>query len=244
MKTLKTIALISLVVLIIFTGCNGKENPDKTSGTQETPSMGNSETPQVEQGKTPDSQETPVKEKTVASTTEEEHDKTSDKSEEKGKLLFEMKTSKGTMKGEFYPDSAPNTVLNFVTLSKKKFYDGLTFHRVVPDFVIQGGDPEGTGEGGPGYTIPAEFNDIEHQPGVLSMARSQDPDSAGSQFFICLTREQCKHLDGSYTAFGKVTEGFEVAQKIEQGDKIEEIKIIGELPEELKGKEVKKSSEQ
>jgi len=157
MKTLKTIALISLVVLMIFTGCNGKENADKTTGTQETPSMGNSETPQAEQGKTPNTQETPVTAKTVAATTEEEQDKTpgtketqKSSSEEKGKLLFEMKTSKGTMKGELYPDVAPNTVLSFVTLSKKKFYNGLTFHRVEPDFVIQGGDPEGTGEGGAG----------------------------------------------------------------------------------------------
>ena len=100
-----------------------------------------------------------------------------------------MKTSKGTMKGELYPDVAPNTVLSFVTLSKKKFYNGLTFHRVVPDFVIQGGDPEGTGEGGPGYTIPAEFNDIKHDEGILSMARAMDPDSAGSQFFICLSEQ-------------------------------------------------------
>ncbi|MEQ8171928.1 MAG: peptidylprolyl isomerase [Candidatus Eremiobacterota bacterium] len=242
MKTLKTIALISLVVLMIFTGCNGKENSDKTSAIQETPSAGNTETPLIEQGKTPATEETPVKD--VTANTEEEQDKTSHKSEEKGKLLFEMKTSKGTMKGELYPDVAPNTVLSFVTLSKKKFYNGLTFHRVVPDFVIQGGDPEGTGEGGPGYTIPAEFNDIKHDEGILSMARAMDPDSAGSQFFICLSREHCKHLDNQYAVFGKVTEGFEVAKEIEPGDKIEEIKIIGELPEDLKGKEVKKSSEQ
>lgn len=243
MKTLKTIALISLVVLMIFTGCNGQERSDKTPGSQETPSTVAAETPQ---DKTPDTQETPVKEKTVASTPQEEEDtqKKDTSSEEKGKLLFEMKTSKGIMKGELYPDVAPNTVLSFVTLSNKKFYNGLTFHRVEPNFVIQGGDPEGTGAGGPGYTIPAEFNDIKHEEGILSMARAMDPDSAGSQFFICLSREYCKHLDNQYTVFGKVTEGFEVARKIEAGDKIEEIKITGEMPEKLKGKEIKKSSEQ
>jgi cyclophilin family peptidyl-prolyl cis-trans isomerase len=235
MKTLIAVALISLVVLIIFTGCNGQEKAEKTPGAQETPSMETTvvATPSTEKDKTPAPEATPTKSKSQE-----------DKKSDSGKLLFEMKTSKGTMKGELYPDSAPNTVLSFVTLSNKKFYNGLTFHRVVPEFVIQGGDPEGTGEGGPGYTIPAEFNDIEHQPGILSMARSHDPDSAGSQFFICLTREKSKHLDGSYTVFGKVTEGFKVAKEIMAGDKIEEIKIIGELPKELKGKEIKKSSEQ
>jgi len=158
------------------------------------------------------------------------------------KLTFVIKTDKGDMKGELYPDSAPNTVLNFVTLAKKGFYNGLTFHRVVPGFVIQGGDPTGTGSGDPGYSIPAEFNDRPHEEGTLSMARSQHPDSAGCQFFVCLTREQCKHLDGQYTVFGQVTEGKEIASKIQAGDKINEIIISGELPKELQGKEVKKSN--
>lgn len=126
------------------------------------------------------------------------------------------------------------------TLSKAGFYNGLTFHRVVKDFVIQGGDPEGTGEGGPGYNIPAEFNKREHQPGTLAMARASDPDSGGSQFYICITRESCKHLDGKYTVFGQVTEGLDVISKIEQGDKIEEIMTIGDLPKELQGKEITK----
>ena len=154
--------------------------------------------------------------------------------------VFIIKTVKGTMKGELYPDSAPNTVLNFVTLSKAGFYNGLTFHRVVKDFVIQGGDPNGDGTGGPGYNIPAEFNKREHQPGTLAMARASEPDSGGSQFYICITRETCKHLDGKYTVFGQVTEGLDVISKIEQGDKIEEIMIIGDLPKELQGKEITK----
>ena len=120
------------------------------------------------------------------------------------------------MKGELYPEIAPNTVNNFISLIKKGFYDGLIFHRVIPGFMIQGGDPEGIG--GPGYSIKGEFtdngfkNDLKHEPGVLSMARAMDPDSAGSQFF--LMHKSSPHLDGQYAAFGKVTEGLEVVDKI------------------------------
>ncbi|MFA1820225.1 peptidylprolyl isomerase [Virgibacillus oceani] len=119
---------------------------------------------------------------------------------------------------ELYPEIAPNTVANFVSLVEDGFYDGLIFHRVIPGFMIQGGDPEGNGTGNPGYGIPGEFssngfeNDLEHERGILSMARSQDPDSAGSQFFIIT--ELSPHLDGDYAAFGEVTEGMEVADEI------------------------------
>jgi peptidyl-prolyl cis-trans isomerase B (cyclophilin B) len=119
---------------------------------------------------------------------------------------------------ELYPEIAPNTVANFVSLVEDGFYDGLIFHRVIPGFMIQGGDPEGNGTGNPGYAIPGEFssngfeNDLEHDRGVLSMARSQDPDSAGSQFFIMT--ELSPHLDGDYAAFGEVTEGMDVADEI------------------------------
>jgi len=122
------------------------------------------------------------------------------------------------MKGELYPDIAPNTVNNFISLVKKGFYDGLTFHRVIPGFMIQGGCPQGTGMGGPGYRIPGEFsgngfkNNLAHTPGVLSMARAQHPDSAGSQFFIM--HKTSPHLDGQYAAFGKITEGLDVVDKI------------------------------
>lgn len=122
------------------------------------------------------------------------------------------------MKAELYPDVAPNTVNNFISLIQKKFYDGVIFHRVIRGFMIQGGDPEGTGMGGPGYSIPGEFsqngfqNDLLHTPGVLSMARSMMPDSAGSQFFIM--HQTSPHLDGAYAAFGKVIEGLEVVNKI------------------------------
>jgi len=124
----------------------------------------------------------------------------------------------GVMTVELYPEVAPNTVNNFIFLAKSGFYDGLIFHRVIPGFMIQGGDPEGIGVGGPGYSIKGEFtqngfrNDLRHEPGVLSMARSSRPDSAGSQFFIMV--EKAPHLDGAYAAFGKVTSGMEVANAI------------------------------
>lgn len=122
------------------------------------------------------------------------------------------------MKGELYPEIAPQSVGNFIALANKGFYDGLIFHRVIPGFMIQGGDPKGTGMGGPGYSIKGEFamngveNNLKHTPGVLSMARSMMPNSAGSQFFIMTSTSP--HLDGQYAAFGKVLEGMEVATKI------------------------------
>lgn len=122
------------------------------------------------------------------------------------------------MRAELYPEVAPNTVLNFISLVKKGFYDNLIFHRVINGFMIQGGDPDGTGMGGPGYGIKGEFsqngfkNDLKHTTGVLSMARSMMPDSAGSQFFIM--HKDSPHLDGGYAAFGKVIEGLDVIDRI------------------------------
>ena len=132
-------------------------------------------------------------------------------------VVIEMENGK-KIKLELYPDKAPITVENFLKLVKDGFYDGLIFHRVIKDFMIQGGDPQGTGMGGPGYTIAGEFamngfhNDLKHTRGVLSMARAMDPNSAGSQFFIMV--EDAPHLDGQYASFGKVIEGMEVADKI------------------------------
>ena len=127
---------------------------------------------------------------------------------------------------EFFPADAPKTVENFVTLAKKGFYNNLTFHRVVPDFVVQGGCPKGNGTGGPGYTIPAEFNKQKHLRGTVAMARSQDPNSAGSQFYICYG--PTPHLDGSYTVFGKVTSGMEHVDRIKQGDRMKSVAIVEE----------------
>lgn len=132
-------------------------------------------------------------------------------------VTFELEDGR-KMSAQLYPEVAPNTVKNFISLVKKGFYDGLTFHRVIPGFMIQGGCPQGTGIGGPGYHIRGEFsqngfaNDLAHDPGVLSMARAMAPDSAGSQFFIM--HEKSPHLDGAYAAFGKVTEGLSVVDEI------------------------------
>ena len=132
--------------------------------------------------------------------------------------IVTIQTNQGTIQVELYPDVAPNTVNNFISLVQKGFYNGTIFHRVIPGFMIQGGDPEGTGMGGPGYSINGEFaangfaNNLKHTAGVISMARAQNPDSAGSQFFIMV--EDAPHLDGQYAAFGKVTQGLEVAQAI------------------------------
>lgn len=133
------------------------------------------------------------------------------------KVIIEMENG-GVMTGELYEDIAPISVENFEKLANEKFYDGLTFHRIIPGFMIQGGCPEGTGMGGPGYTIKGEFaqngveNNLKHTTGVLSMARAMDPNSAGSQFFIMVA--DAPHLDGGYAAFGKITEGMEEAEKI------------------------------
>ena len=133
----------------------------------------------------------------------------------------------GTIKIELYPEYAPNTVANFVSLIENGFYDGLTFHRLVPGFVLQGGDPDGDGTGGPGYTIDGEFkangytkNTLSHDKGIISMARSMDYDSAGSQFFIVLDDSAKSSLDGMYAGFGRVTEGMEILEEIEANEKI------------------------
>ena len=142
-------------------------------------------------------------------------------------LQAEIKTERGTMQVRFFEKDAPGTVKNFVDLSKKGFYDGLTFHRVIPEFVIQGGCPDGTGMGGPGYTIDCELDGDNqyHDRGVLSMAHA-GRNTGGSQFFICHNRMNTAHLDRQHTAFGKVVEGLDVIEQIRPGDKIEKITIL------------------
>ncbi|MBR5784205.1 MAG: peptidylprolyl isomerase [Bacteroidales bacterium] len=144
-------------------------------------------------------------------------------------MKAEIKTNKGTMKVMFYEKDAPNTVDNFIKLSKSGFYDGLTFHRVIPDFVIQGGCPRGDGTGGPGYKIKCELDGDNqyHDRGVLSMAHA-GRDTGGSQFFICLNRENTQHLDRHHTCFGRVYEGIEVIDSIRRNDIIESITIFEE----------------
>ena len=150
------------------------------------------------------------------------------------------------IKAELYPEVAPNTVNNFISLINKGFYDGVIFHRVIPGFMIQGGDPQGTGTGGPGYSIRGEFtsnrflNELKHTRGVLSMARTMDPNSAGSQFFIM--HEDAPHLDGQYAAFGAVTEGIEVVDRIagtrtDRNDRPTEPQVMKKVTVETFGEE-------
>lgn len=158
-------------------------------------------------------------------------------------VTFEMKNG-DVIKVELYPEIAPNTVNNFISLVQKGFYNGLIFHRVIKGFMLQGGCPEGSGTGGPGYAIPGEFstngvkNDLKHDAGVISMARSMHPNSAGSQFF--LMHETSPHLDGQYAAFGKVVEGMEVVNKIAEtktnrSDKPVEPQVMKNVTVELFG---------
>ncbi len=139
----------------------------------------------------------------------------------------EIHTAKGVMKVNFFEKDAPKTVANFVTLAKSGYYDGLKFHRVISDFVIQGGCPEGTGRGGPGYTIPCELDGENqyHDRGVLSMAHA-GRDTGGSQFFVCHNRKNTQHLDRNHTVFGIVYEGLDIIDLIKEGDKIEKIVIV------------------
>ena len=161
-------------------------------------------------------------------------------------VTFKMKGRETLVKAELYPETAPNTVNNFISLIQKGFYNNLIFHRVIPGFMIQGGDPEGSGTGGPGYQIKGEFsrngfpNSLKHSSGILSMARSNHPDSAGSQFFIMV--ENAPHLDGQYASFGKVTEGMEVVDSIVgsargHNDKPKEDQVMETVTVDLNGYE-------
>lgn len=145
-----------------------------------------------------------------------------------------IETEKGNIIIELYPEAAPATVANFARLIESGFYNGVTFHRFVPGFVIQGGDPQGTGRGGPGWTIPGEFQDPNlreqmppHEKGVVAMARTQNPDSAGSQFYICIGSDSSTyaHLNGSYTTFGKVIEGIDVVDALRERDIMNSVTI-------------------
>ena len=134
-----------------------------------------------------------------------------------------IKTAKGDLTLELYPQDAPVTVNNFVSLARKGFYNGLTFHRVIPGFMAQGGDPTGTGSGGPGYTIPDEISQRKHVTGALSMAKTAQPNTGGSQFFICYAPQP--HLDGIHTVFGQLTQGMDVLKQLVNGDKMTEVTI-------------------
>ncbi|MCZ6678909.1 MAG: peptidylprolyl isomerase [Candidatus Poribacteria bacterium] len=159
---------------------------------------------------------------------------------EKSNPTVLIETNKGEIVIELYPDAAPKTVENFATLIQQGFYDGLTFHRYAPGFVIQGGDPKGDGSGGPGWAIHGEFQDPKlrakmpkHEKGVVAMARTGDPDSAGSQFYICLNPDpnRYSHLDGQYTTFGRVIEGLDVVDGLRKGDQMDKVTLKHYRPE-------------
>ena len=157
-----------------------------------------------------------------------------------------LETNKGRIVIELYPDAAPKTVDNFATLIQQGFYDGLSFHRYVPEFVIQGGDPTGDGTGGPGWMIYGEFQDPQlqskmpkHEKGTVAMARTQQPNSAGSQFYICLNPDPkgYQHLEGEYTAFGRVIEGLEVVDQLREGDRMNKVTLKDYQPTTEENKE-------
>ncbi|MBN3526883.1 peptidylprolyl isomerase [Paenibacillus apiarius] len=186
-KKIRSLSILLLAVMIIIAGCGAKSNADNAQSAKDNSNVSDAKKKEpAADGKNP-------------------------------LVTIEMENGK-KIELELYPDIAPNTVNNFISLVNKGFYDGLIFHRVIPGFMIQGGDPEGTGIGGPGYSIKGEFadnnfqNDLKHSEGVISMARSASPDSAGSQFFIMVA--EASHLDGQYAAFGKVTKGMETVQEI------------------------------
>jgi peptidyl-prolyl cis-trans isomerase B (cyclophilin B) len=143
--------------------------------------------------------------------------------------IAEIHTNKGVMKIEFFENDAPKTVENFCKLAESGYYNGVKFHRVIPDFVIQGGDPTGTGAGGPGYSIPCELTggNQYHDRGVLSMAH-RGRDTGGSQFFICHNRSNTQHLDRVHTCFGKVVEGMDVIEQIHQGDVMDKVVVVNQ----------------
>ena len=153
---------------------------------------------------------------------------------------IKIQTNRGDFVAEFFNDDAINTVKNFVTLAQSGYYDGLTFHRVIDKFVIQGGDPTGTGSGGPGYAIPCETRGYrqKHTLGAFSMAHA-GRDTAGSQFFVCLSQENTKHLDGKHTVFAQTIEGIDVVQKIQQGDKMLKVEVL-EVDPVIEAHELKK----
>lgn len=220
---MKKICLLLLAASLLLSGCSNNTPGDADSTTNTFTTSGDTEKiPETTPDKTAKPVETPVKteqkEETDMKSIVTMKTVTVDKTDAKKPIVTIEMMSGGIIKAELYPDVAPITVENFVSLIEKGFYNGLTFHRNIPGFVIQGGCPNGTGTGGPGYQIKGEFasngfeNNLKHTRGVLSMARAMHPDSAGSQFFIM--HADAPHLDGDYAAFGMVIEGMEVVDQI------------------------------
>ncbi|MFC1714653.1 peptidylprolyl isomerase [Candidatus Poribacteria bacterium] len=235
MKRWKQIALWGLVIALVFSFavCQKKtEEAKKDEAPKETTLSAAPaeeaeavEEPVAEEEEQPEEKPVEVEEKPAEEATTDEP--AEEVTRDNAAAIIEL--AKGGANGgriilDFYPSDAPNTVDNFIKLTNKGFYDGLKFHRVIPGFVAQGGCPLGNGTGGPGYQIKAEFNSQKHLKGSLAMARSSDPDSAGSQFYICL--EPQPGLDGQYTVFGKVIEGMELVEGIQIGDVMKKVTIV------------------
>ncbi len=251
MKSWKRIALWAIVGLLVFSFavCQKKAEQAKTTGAPKAEESSSVSTPPVEKSEpeekpvdTTAAQEKEKKEEPVIAEEKPEPAAEEPKAAEPEKsaeaapakptepvtrdnaaAIIELEKG-GRIVIEFYPKDAPNTVDNFIKLANKGFYDGLTFHRVVPDFVVQGGCPQGTGTGGPGYQIKAEFNSRKHLNGTLAMARSSHPDSAGSQFYICLGPQS--FLDNEYTVFGQTIEGMDLVTGIVKGDVMKKVTIV------------------
>ena len=230
MSVLAAIAVSALLLTVLVAGCSRPPAEAELPATDLAP-------PPPEEMAADEPGELPEAEDSEAAAAEDGNDQPAAADEDAGSAdgntLVKIRTNKGEMIAELYDDKMPITAGNFLLLIDQKFYDGLTFHRVVPDFVIQGGDPAGNGSGGPGWAIPLEKpGEVHHERAILSMARAEPLDSAGSQFFVCLSNnESVQSLDtlmGGYAAFGKVTEGMDVADSIRVGDRIESITIVSE----------------
>ena len=195
---MKTIALSCLLLLFAAASCAGDEPASNAPPSTQSSDKDSSKESEPKMAKKYDA---PADQKIDANK----------------KYTATIETDAGTMTAELYPKIAPKTVNSFVFLAREGYYEGVIFHRVIPGFMIQGGDPTGTGTGGPGYKLKAEFNDFKHDKGVLSMARTNDPNSAGSQFFVM--HDRAPHLDRQYTAFGKATSGVDVIDKIAMAPK-------------------------
>ncbi|HIE28782.1 TPA: peptidylprolyl isomerase [Candidatus Poribacteria bacterium] len=212
-KALLALALL-LVGCILLVSCKKESAPQSAQPSKLTgapPSEVQEEAPAQETTEAPKAEDTgPPNEAEIAEAKEADE-------------VAVLETAKGKIVIELYPDSAPVTVANFRKLIKRRFYDGLAFHRYIEDFVIQGGDPKGDGTGGPGYTIKDEFNERKHLTGTVAMAKTNAPNSAGSQFYICLA--PAPHLNGSYTVFGQVIQGMDNVFKLRQGDRMTKVTL-------------------
>ena len=214
-KALLALALL-LASCILLVGCK-KESEPKTTQLSESTSAPPSEV--KEEATAPETTEPSESEEAVVPSEEVEEVAPAEDVEQ----VVVLETTQGKIVIELYPDFAPGTVANFKKLIRKKFYDGVIFHRYIEDFIIQGGDPSGDGTGGPGYTIQDEFNERKHVTGTVAMAKTAAPNSAGSQFYICLA--PAPHLNGGYTVFGQVIQGMDNVFKLRKGDKMTKVTL-------------------